>query len=188
MPENLAAQRDGTGDAADSARVRLASLQVDAEQAYAAITAADAALRVLAERRVAAERVARHAAARHAAAARAAGTCARARPGLLAQLASRLRARARWRAEVATRQAALAGTQLPLAGARRALAQARDEFTAQVQARAGAVTELRRLTAECAEVQQELVACGEHAVPRRRDRDRPPASPGAAPDETTAGG
>src|ERR1700761_6240612 len=190
MPDDFAVDRGGAGDAADRARVRLASLQVDAAQAYAAITAAEVALRVLAEHRVAAERIARHAAARHAAAARGADTCARARRGVVAGLAGGLQARAEWRAELALRQAALAEAERPLAEARRGLAVAREEFAAQVRAPAEAVTELRRLTAEGGAGRDERAACAEPAGRGRGGAARPregPGEPAAAPGATPGG-
>ncbi|HEY3882271.1 MAG TPA: hypothetical protein VGM12_27080 [Trebonia sp.] len=153
---------DGHVDAT-AARARLAALQRGAAGAYATITEADAALRTVAARRVAAERVLRHAAAVRQAAVRAAAAHARAQPGLFGQLASGLRARARWRRGQAALDAAVAEAERRLADARRALAPARDEFAAHVRARGEAAAALRRLTAECAAARAEITAClGDH--------------------------
>jgi hypothetical protein len=146
------------GDAARAARVRLADLQDSAAGAYAAITAADAALRAEAGRRVAAERAVRQAAAVRAAAARAAQAHARTRPGPLTQLASGLRARPRWQRRQAVLDNAVAEADRPLADARRVLSAVRDEFASQVRARGEAAAALRRLTAECAAARAELTA------------------------------
>jgi hypothetical protein len=188
MPEDLAANQDQderapdsghAASAADAVRARLAARQDEAADAYTAITAADAALRPLAQRRVAAEQLLRHAAARHHAASRAAAAHARARPGPLAQLRSRLRARSAWRARDAGLQAALTQTQPPLAEARQALSLARDAFAAQVRERAEAVTALRRLTAECAAAREELLAGRKQAAP---SGETGPGGPGEAGD------
>jgi len=141
---------------ADSASARLAILQGNSADAYAAITAADAALGALAERRVAAERELRHASARHQAASRAAAAHARARPGLVAQLATRFRPRREWRDRRGELEDALRDADRPLAAARQALSQVKDEFAARVHERAEAVTTLRRLTAECAAAVEEI--------------------------------
>jgi chromosome segregation ATPase len=151
-----AEQSEWHEDTAVTARARLAALQDCAADAYAAITAADAALRALAGRRVAAERELRHAVTRHHAVSRAAAAHARVRPGPLAQLATRFRAGREWRERRAALDAALHETQRPLATARRAVSQVKGEFAAQVHTRAEAVTALRRLTAECASVLEEL--------------------------------
>lgn len=158
MPGEHADNGHRAGNAAEAAMVRLAALQDEAAEAYAAITAADAALRAIAARRVVAERVARAAAARHHRAARAAAAHTRTRPGPLAQLASRFRAGQAWRAERSALDAALAATQRPLADARQTLAQVKDEFTARVRVRADAAAALRRLTAECAAARAEIAA------------------------------
>jgi chromosome segregation ATPase len=139
-------------------QARLTALQACAAAAYDEITAADAALRALARRRVTSERAARHAAAVRAAAARAAAACERDRPRLPADVGSGFRARSRWRARQAELDAALSAAQPPLAAARRALAEIRDEFAAQVQARAEAVTALRQVTAQCAAARAQLAA------------------------------
>lgn len=145
-------------DAGATARARLAALQDSAADAYAAIAAADDALRALAERRVAAERDLRHAIARHHAASRAAAAHARVRPGPFAQLATGFRAGREWRERRAALEAALHEAQRPLATARRALFHVKGEFAAQVHARAEAVTALRRLTAGCAAALAEIAA------------------------------
>ena len=153
MPDVGAEDEKHADRDADTARARLALLQDRAAAAYAAITAADAVLRVLAEHRVAAEGVLRHAATGHQAASRAVTGHQRAKPGPLAQLATWFRAGREWR----ERQAALAAAaELPLAGPRRTLSQVKAEFAVQLNARAEAVAELRRLTAECAAVLAEL--------------------------------
>jgi chromosome segregation ATPase len=139
-------------------RARLTALQDAAAAAYDEITAADAALRALARRRVSAERAARHAAAVRQDAVRAAAAGARDRPGLLAEVASGFRARSRWRSRRAGLDAAVSAAQPPLDAARRSLSEVRDEFAAQVQARAEAVTVLRRLTAQCAAARAQLAA------------------------------
>lgn len=156
----MAAEQCGRyGDAARAARDRLAALQDSAAGAYAVITAADAALRAQAGRRVAAERALRQAAAVRAAAAVAARAHARTRPGPLAQLASGLRGRPRWQRRQAVLDSAVAEADGPLADARRALSAARDEFAAQLRASGEAAAALRRLTAECAAARAELTAC-----------------------------
>ena len=140
----------------DAVRTRLAVLQEAAAEAYAAITAADDNLRDLAACRVAAEGIARDAVARHHAASRAVTAHQRARPGPLAQLVTWFRAGREWRERQAAVTAAVADAELPLAATRRALTQVKAEFATQVQARAEAVTELRRLTAECAATREEI--------------------------------
>jgi len=141
---------------ADAARARLALLRGSAAAAYAAITAADAELRALAARRVAAEGILRHAAAGHHAASRAVTAHQRPRPGPLAQLVTWFRAGREWRERQAALVAAVADAEQPLAAARRTVSQVMAEFAAQVNARAEAVTELRRLTAECAVARDEI--------------------------------
>jgi hypothetical protein len=172
-------------DTAVTARTRLAAqrtlrtLQDSAADVYSAITAADAALRALAERRVAAERELRHAVARHQAASRASAAHARTRPGPLAQLTTRFRAGREWHARRAALDAVLHEAQRPLAGARRTLSQVKGEFAAQVQARAEAVTALRNLTAECAAALEELAReegrQAECSPPEPLDADAAPA-------------
>jgi hypothetical protein len=147
-------------DGADAARARLPELQRSAAEAYAAIKVADDRLRVLAMHRVSAERALRLAAERHHAASRAAAAHARARPGPLAQLATRFRARSAWRQEQPALEAALAGTDRQLAAARLALSEAKDDFTDGISARAGAAATLRRLAAECAAVLSQVAAAG----------------------------
>ena len=98
------ARRPVDGDAgadvdagAGAASARLADLQRGAAEAYAAITMADEALRVLAGQRVTAERALRRAAARHQAASRAVAAHARGKPGPLARLATEAGAVRLWR-------------------------------------------------------------------------------------------
>jgi hypothetical protein len=144
---------------------QLAALRDSAGDAYAAITAAEAELAVIAAERVSAERALRLAAAGRVAAARAAAAHQRARPGVPARLARWLRApRAagglpRWRRQQAALAAAVTAADQPVAAARQALAEVREGFAAQVRARGEAATTLRRLTAQCAAVQAELAAC-----------------------------
>jgi chromosome segregation ATPase len=140
------------------AHARLAGLQHSAAESLAAITAADAALRALAGQRVTAERALRFAAARHHAAARAVAAHERARPGPLSQLATRLRAGRDWRRQRPALEAALAAAELQLTAARQALAEAKDEFTGRLAARATAAATLRRLTAECAAARARIAA------------------------------
>jgi hypothetical protein len=140
----------------DAARTRLALLRLSAAEAYAAITGADADLRALAVCRVAAEGILRHAVARHHAASRAVTAHQRARPGPLLQLVTWFRAGREWRVRQAALVAAAADAELPLADARRGLSQVKAEFATQVHVRAEAVTELRRLTAECAATREEI--------------------------------
>jgi hypothetical protein len=156
MPDVGAEDEKHADRDAATARARLALLRDSAAAAYAAITAADAVLCGLAEHRVAAEGVLRHAATGHHAASRAVTAHQRAKPGPLAQLATWFRAGREWRERQAELAAAVAGAELPLAGARRTLSQVKGEFTVQLNARAEAVAELRRLTAECAAVIEEI--------------------------------
>jgi len=150
---------------------RLAALRDSANAAYAAISGAEAELAVIAAERVTAERALREAVTERAAAARSAAAHQRARPGALAQLASTLRAPravgqlARWRQQQAALDAAVTAADPPVAAARRALAEVREEFAAQVRARGEAATALRRLTAQCAAAQAELAACLPGDVP-----------------------
>jgi chromosome segregation ATPase len=146
-------------DAARAARGRLAALQDRAADAYAAVTAADAALRAVTARRVTVEKALRQAASVRATAVRAAAAHTRARPGLAVTLASGLRARSRWRSEQALLDAAVAAAARPLADARQALSQVREEFAAHLRARGAAAAALRRLTAECAAARAEVTAC-----------------------------
>jgi len=138
---------------------RLAALRDRASAAYAAITAAEAELAVIAAERVTAERALRQAVAERTAAAQAAGAHQRARPSVLAQLASGLRAWPDWRQRQAALNTAVTAADQPVTAARRAVAEIREEFAAQVRSRGEAATELRRLTAQCAAVQAELAAC-----------------------------
>jgi len=142
----------------DAAGARLASLRASAACAYEAIVAADEALGVLAGRRVAAERVLRDVAMLHGVAARAAAAHARARPGAVALVASRLRAGREWRERRAILAQALADAERLLADTQQALGDVKQEFTGRLTARADAVTELRRLTVECAAARDELAA------------------------------
>jgi hypothetical protein len=156
---------------ADAARALLAGLQRSAAEAYAAITAADDALRVLAGHRVTAERALRLAAARRQAAARAAAAHARARPGPLAQLSTRFRAGREWRRQRPAIESALAAAERRLTAARQALSAAKHDFTARLAARADAAATLRRLTAECAAARAQIAAA---------DGANPPAGDAAA--------
>lgn len=156
VPDGDAAGGSRGVHSADGARARLARLRHDAAEAYAAITDADADLYAIAERRVAAEAAVRQAAARHQAAARAADARRRARPGLVTQLATRLRAGREWREQQGPLAAAVADAEGPLAAALQALSQTKDEFAARLDARAESVAELRRLTAECAAAWDEI--------------------------------
>lgn len=137
------------GKSADAARVRLAGLQRGAAEAYTAITAADAALQVLAGHRVAAERALRLAAARHQAASMAAAVHARARPGPFARLATPFRAAREWRRQRPELESALADAERQLHAARQALSQVKGDFMARLAVRAAAAARLRHLTAEC---------------------------------------
>jgi hypothetical protein len=161
------AQRPGDGDGdggegggvdAGAARARLPDLQRDAAEAYAAITAADDALRVLAGHRVTAERALRLAAARHQAASRAVAAHARARPGPFARPATRAGAVRQWDEQRPALEAALADAERQLAAAQVALSLAKDDFAARLTARAAAAATLRRLTAECAAVLSQVAA------------------------------
>ena len=121
---------------------------------------------------MAAEGILRDAVARHHAASRAVTAHHRARPGPLAQLVTWFRAGREWRERQAAVTAAVTDAELPLTTTRRMLTQVKAEFATQVQARAEAVTELRRLTAECAATREEI---GED---RERRDDLFPAEPG----------
>jgi len=154
----MSATRDDDVGGVDAARTQLADLQHSAAEAYAAITAADEALRVLAGHRVTAERALRLAAGRHQAAARAAVAHARSRPGPLTQLTTRFRAGRDWRRQRLALDVALAAAERQLAAARRALSEVKDEFTARLAARTAAAATLRRLTAECAAARGRIAA------------------------------
>jgi chromosome segregation ATPase len=145
---------------ADTARARLAGLQHDAAEAYAAITAAEDALRALATHRVAAERALRLAAARHQAAARAVAGHARARPGLFARLATRFRAEGEWRRQQLELASAFAAAERQLCTARQALSDVKEGFAARLAARAAAAARLRHLTAECRAALARIAAAG----------------------------
>ncbi len=155
MPEEQHARQ------ADAAGARLALLRASAAGAYDAIVAADDALGVLAGRRVAAERVLRNVAMLHRVASRAAGAHELARPGPVALLATRLRAGSEWRERRAILAQALTDAERLLADTQQAVADVKREFAARLRARAAAVTELRRLTSECAAAHDELAAAGE---------------------------
>jgi hypothetical protein len=142
----------------DAARARLAGLQHAAAEAYAAIAAADEALRVAARHRVTSERALRLAAGRHAAASRAVAVHERARPGPFAQLATWFRAGREWRQRQPALEAGLAGAEGQLAVARQALSAAKDDFTARVAGRAAVAATLRRLTAECEAARAQIAA------------------------------
>jgi len=149
---------EGTKHPADIARARLAALRRDAAAVYAAISEADEVLRGLAERRVAAERDLRVCGTRHLVAAEVAAAHALDRPGLRTQLATGLRARREWRVRQSAAEAVAAATAGPLGAARQALTQVKDEFAAQLGARAGLVARLRGLTAECAAAREQIPA------------------------------
>jgi hypothetical protein len=155
MPEEQHARQ------ADAAGARLALLRASAAGAYDAIVAADDALGVLAGRRVAAERVLRNVAMLHRVASRAAEAHELARPGPVALLATRLRAGREWRERRAILAQAVTDAERLLADTQRAVADVKREFAARLRARAAAVTELRRLTGECAAARDELAAAGE---------------------------
>src|ERR1700722_19609966 len=161
----------GLAGPADAARALLAGRQHKAAEAYAAITAADGALRLAAGHRVSAERAARPAAGPHAAAARAAAAHARARPGPLAQLGTGFRAGREWRRQRPALEAALAAAETQLTAAGQALSAAKDEFTVRVAARAAAAATLRRLTAECAAARAQIAALDDDGAARLRHRD-----------------
>jgi hypothetical protein len=163
------------GESADAARVRLAGLQHGAAEAYAAITAADAALQVLAGHRVAAERALRLAAARHQAASLAAAVHARARPGPFARLATRFGATGKWRRQRPGLESALADAERQLRAARQALSQVKGDFMARLAVRAAAAARLRHLTAECGAALARIAAAagppGEDAAASLRGAD-----------------
>lgn len=165
------------GDA--TAGARLAELRERAAGAYAAVTAADDALRTAAGRRVAAERGVRQALALRQAAQRAAAAHERARPGPLTRLRHPLRGGLDWRRRREALTAALLALEPVLADARRAAGVAGDAFAAQVRVRGEAAAALRRLTAACAAAMEELNACRPHAAP--------PPGAGSRPDETDGG-
>jgi hypothetical protein len=143
---------------------RLAVLRASAAAAYDAIIAAEDALGILAGRRVAAERVLRNVALLHRVAASAAAAHARARPGPVALLATRLRAGREWRERRDILAEALTDAERLLADTQQAVADVKAEFAARLAARAEAVAELRRLTGECAAARDELApAAGEPA-------------------------
>jgi hypothetical protein len=148
----------GGAGSAEAARALLAGLQHGAAEAYAAIAAADEALRVAARHRVTSERALRLAAGRHAAASRAVAAHARAMPGPFAQLATWFRAGREWRQRQPALEAALAGAERQLAVARQALSAAKDDFTARVAGRAAVAATLRRLTAECEAARAQIAA------------------------------
>ncbi|TVZ05429.1 hypothetical protein EAS64_12840 [Trebonia kvetii] len=155
MPEDQHARQPGAAGA------RLALLRASAAGAYDVIVAADDALGVLAGRRVAAERVLRNVAMLHRVASRAAEAHALARPGPVALLATRLRAGREWRERRAILAQALTDAERLLADTQQAVADVKQEFAARLRARTEAVTELRRLTGECAAARDELAAAGE---------------------------
>lgn len=148
----------GGAGSADAARALLADLQHGAAEAYAAIAAADEALRVAARHRVDGERALRFAAGRHAAALRAVAAHAQARPGPFAQLVTWFRAGREWRQRQPALEAALAAAERQLAVARQALSAAKGDFSARVASRAAAAATLRRLTAECAAARAQIAA------------------------------
>jgi hypothetical protein len=153
------ANHAATGRAEDTALTRLTrltALRRDAAAAYAAISAADTALESLAGQRVAGERVLRGALVRYQAASRALAAHARAKPGRLAQLLTGFRAGRQWLVRQTDLSAAVREATEPLTAARRMVSGVKREFAAQVRARAEAVTALRRLTAECVTVLEEI--------------------------------
>ena len=165
--EFRAAQRNVAALAAERAQAalalsRLPVLRDDAGTAYDDITAADDTLRSLASQRVTAERSLRAAWARYGNAVQAQDAHTQAKPGLSALLATRFGARREWQA----RQAVLGNAQRDCAAqadvARQAVRNIQARFAATVRARAEAVATLRRLTAECAVVQE--------AIARARER------------------
>src|SRR5690349_9363719 len=123
----MSATRDDDVWGADAARARLADLQRSAAEAYAAIAAADEALRILAGQRVTGEQALRLAAARHQVAVRAVAAHARARPGPLAQLATRFRAGREWRWQRPALDADLVTAERQLSVARQALSEVKDD-------------------------------------------------------------
>ena len=135
---------------------RLPALRRDAATVYASVTAAEDTLRALAGQRVAAERSLRAACHRHQAAAKALDEHARAKPGLGASLSTRFRARQDWRATQGALGAALRDRAALVSTAQRAIGEIRAQFAAAVGARAEAAATLRRLTAECAAVQEAI--------------------------------
>jgi chromosome segregation ATPase len=162
---------------ADEARARLADLRHSAAGAYAEITAADDALRVIARRRVTTEQDLRLAAGRHHAAEHAVAAHAQARPGPVAQLATRYRARTQWRQARPALDAALADAERQLRTARQALSEVKHDFMARLAVRAAAAAKLRRLTAACAAARSQIAAAegnsrpGENAAVSRRSPD-----------------
>jgi hypothetical protein len=145
------------------ALARLPGLRQDAAAAYAAITAAEDRLRVLAGQRVAAERSLRGACHRHRVAAQALAAHARARPGLRAVvLPGRSGARRDWRARQGALDTARDEAAALVTAAQREIAGVRAAFAAAVHARADAAAALRRLTTECAAAQR--------AIARGRER------------------
>lgn len=139
-----------------AALTRLAALRREAAAAYAAISAADAALESLAGQRAVGERGLRDALAGYQVVSRALAAHARAKPGPLAQLLTGFRAGREWLARHSDLNVALREATEPLAAAQREVSRVKHEFAAQVQARAEAVTALRRLTAECVAVLDEI--------------------------------
>lgn len=154
--EHGAPQHGTAGLGASAALTRLAALQQDAATVYAAISAANATLESLASQRADAERVLRAAWSHHHAATRALAAHAQAKPGPLAQLLTGFRARREWLARQTELNIAQREAAGPLISARRMVSGIKREFAAQVDARAAAVTALRRLTAECVAVVEEI--------------------------------
>jgi chromosome segregation ATPase len=150
--ERLAGERTQ----ATLALTRLTGLRQDAAAVYASITAVEDTLRTLAGQRVTAERSLRAVWHRYGAAVKALEAHARAKPGLRAQLSSRFDAGREWRARQAKLEAALRDRAVPVDAAQRELAQVQAQFAAAVHAQAEAAAMLRRLTAECAEAQEEI--------------------------------
>jgi hypothetical protein len=147
---------DESGDQATLALTRLTGLRQDAAAVYASITAAEDTLRTLAGQRVSAERSLRAALHRHGAAVKDLEAHARAKPRLRVQLSSRFGAGREWHARQDELEAALRDRAVPVDAAQRELAQVQAQFAEAVHARQDAAATLRRLTAECAEAQEEI--------------------------------
>lgn len=150
---------DESGDQATLALTRLTGLRQDAAAVYASITAVEDTLRTLAGQRVSAERSLRAALHRHGAAVKDLEAHARAKPRLraqLSQLSSRFGTVREWRARQDELEAALRDRAVPVDAAQRELAQVQAQFAEAVYTRQDAAATLRRLTAECAEAQEEI--------------------------------
>jgi chromosome segregation ATPase len=153
---------DESGCQAALALTRLTGLRQDAASAYASITAMEDTLRTLAGQRVTAERSLRAVWHRYGTVRKALEAHARAKPGLRAQLSTWFGAGREWRARQAELQAVLRDRAVPVDAAQRELAQVQAQFAEAVRARAEAAATLRRLTAECAEAQEEIARAHQH--------------------------